>query len=102
MNYTLAKIFASECIQLICCINVLSEMRGLKLGIGGLAHVVLRKLTVGTHRTAQQSSAEGSVSERGDAALAGVWQNITFHFALEKIVGRLPRTESELFLLAQR
>src|SRR6266850_8076045 len=89
MNYTLAKVFASECIQLVCRIDVLGEMRWLELGIRGLAHVVLRKLTIGAHGAAEQSAAKRSVGERGDAAVAGVWQKIAFDFALEKIVGRL-------------
>src|SRR6266850_5567766 len=89
MNYTLAKVFASECIQLVCRIDVLGEMRGLELGIRGLAHVVLRKLAIGAHGAAQQSAAKRSVRERGNATVAGVRQNIAFDFALEKIVGRL-------------
>src|SRR5712671_314637 len=89
MNHTVAKVFASECIQLVCRSNVFGEMWGLKFGIAGLAHVVLGKLTIGAHGSAQQSTTEGSVSERGDAAVAGVRQNITFDFALKKIVGWL-------------
>src|SRR6267378_6120651 len=89
MNYTLAKIFAREGIQLVCCVDVSCEMRRLKLGIAGLTHIVLRKLTIDAHGAAQESAAQRSVSERGDAALAGVRQDITLDFALEKIVGRL-------------
>src|SRR5882762_4460814 len=89
MNYALAKIFAREGIQLVCRIDVLGEMRWLELGIRGLAHVVLRKVAIGAHGPAQQSAAKRSIRERGDAAVAGVWQNIAFDFALEKIVGRL-------------
>src|SRR5258707_11095575 len=89
MNYTLAEIFASECIQLVCGIDVLGEMRWLELGIRGLAHIVLRKMAIGAHGPAQQSAAKRSIRERGDAAVARVGQNIAFDFALEKIVGRL-------------
>src|SRR5258707_1075125 len=89
MNYTLAKVFASECIQLICRIDVLGEMRWLELWIRVLAHIVLRKLAIGAHGAAQQSAAKRSVRERGDATVAGVRQNIALDFALEKIIGRL-------------
>src|ERR1700704_6430524 len=89
MNYTFAEVFASECIQLVCGIDVLGEMRGLELGIRGLAHIVLRKLAIGAHGTAQQSAAKRSIRERGNAAVAGVRENVAFDFALEKIVGRL-------------
>src|SRR5713226_525920 len=93
MNHALAKVFASECIQLACCIEVLGEMRGLKLRVGGLAHVVAGKLTIGMHGAAQQSAAEGAVRERGDAAAESVRQNVAFYFALEEIVGRLNRVK---------
>src|SRR5712675_617332 len=89
MNYALAEVFASECIQLVCRVDVLGEMRWLELGIRGLAHIVLRKLAIGAHGAAQQSAAKRSVRKRGDATVAGVRQNIAFDFALEKIVGRL-------------
>src|SRR5712671_6461047 len=89
MNYTLAEVLASECIQLVCRIDVLGEMRGLELGIRGLAHVVLRKLAIGAHGAAQQSAAKRSIRECRDAAVAGVRQNIALDFTLEKIVGRL-------------
>src|SRR5229473_4507785 len=93
MNHALAKVFASECIQLACCIEVLGEMRGLKLRVGGLAHVVAGKLTIGMHGAAQQSAAEGAVRERGDAAAESVRQNVAFYFAFEEIVGRLNRVK---------
>src|SRR5712692_866670 len=93
MDYALAKVLASECIKLGCCIDVLDEIRGLKLGIGGLAHVILRKLTIGTHGTAQQSAAEGTVSERGETAAKSVGQNVAFDFAFEEIVRRLNRVK---------
>src|SRR6266436_6219166 len=72
MNHTLTKVFASECIQLDCCIEVLGEMRRLKLRIGRLAHVVFGKLTVGPHGATQQSAAEGSVGESGDSTAESI------------------------------
>src|SRR5438128_8294494 len=49
MNRALPEAFASEGIQPICCTKVLGEMRLLKLGIAGLAHVVFRKLATCIH-----------------------------------------------------
>src|SRR6266849_273529 len=89
MNHALTIVFARECIQLPCCIEVLGEMRGLKLRICRRAHVVLGKLTIGTHGAAQQSATERAVCERGKTAPKSVRQNIAFDFALEEIVGRL-------------
>src|SRR5260370_41866499 len=89
MNHPLAKVFASECIQLVCRIEVFGEMRLLKLGIGSLAHVVFGKLTIGTHCTAKQPAAEGAVRERSDAAAESVGQNVGFYFAFKEIVRRL-------------
>src|ERR1700687_2044944 len=93
MNHTLTKVFASEYIQLTCCIEILGEIRRLKLRIGGLAHVVFGKLTIAPHGTAQQSATEGSVSERRDAAADSVWQNVAFNFAFEEIVRGLNRVK---------
>src|SRR5712664_2009712 len=93
MNHALTKVFASKCIQLACCIKVLSEMRGLKLGVAGLAHIVVGKLTVGPHGAAQQSAAEGTVSERGDSTAESIRQNVPFDLALEEIVGWLNRVK---------
>src|SRR6267142_5689710 len=93
MNHTLTKSFASECIQLACCIEVLGEMRRLKLRIGRLAHVVFGKLTVGPHGAAQQSAAECTVSECNDSAAESIRQNVPFDLALEEIVGRLNRVK---------
>src|SRR5260370_35431690 len=89
MNHPLAKVFASECIQLVCRIEVFGEMRLLKLGIGSLAHVVFGKLTIGTHCTAKQPAAEGAVRERSDAAAESVGQTVGFYFAFKEIVRRL-------------
>src|SRR6266478_4775354 len=93
MNHALAKVFACKCIQLACCIKVLREMRGLKLGVAGLAHIVVGKLTVGPHGAAQQSAAEGTVSERGDSTAESIRQNVPFDLSLEEIVGRLNRVK---------
>src|ERR1700720_1569060 len=93
MNHTLTKVFASECIQLTGCIEILGEIRRLKLRIGSLAHVVFCKLTIAPHGTAQQSATEGSVSERGDAAADGVWQDIALNLALKEIVRWLNRVK---------
>src|SRR5216683_1559632 len=49
VNHALTIVFASECIQLACRIKVLGEMRPLKLGISGLAHVVFGKLATCVH-----------------------------------------------------
>src|SRR6266481_4604119 len=86
MNYTLAIVFACERIKLADCIKVFGKMRGLKLRICGLPHVVFCKLTIGVHGAAQQSAAEGAVSERGDAAAKSEWQNVAFYLAFEEIV----------------
>src|ERR1700687_2049276 len=89
MNDALIKVLASKSIQLACCFEVLSEMRGLKLGVGGLAHVVFGKLTVAVHGAAQQSAEQSPVSERGDSTSEGIRQNVPFDLALEEIVRRL-------------
>src|SRR5580704_12392851 len=89
MNDVLAELFASECVKLADCSKVLGEMRGLKLRICRLPHVIVGKLTIGAHGAAQQSTAEGPVRERGDAAAHSIWQNVAFYFAFEKIEGRL-------------
>src|ERR1700674_2484275 len=52
MNHALSEAFASEGIQPICCSKVLGEMRLLKLGIAGLAHVVFCKLAICVHGAA--------------------------------------------------
>src|SRR5260370_15922158 len=89
MNHALAKVFASECIQLACCIEIFGEMRRLKLWVRNLTHVAVGKLTIGTHCTTSQSAVEGAGSHRGDPVAESVWQNITCYFALEEIVRRL-------------
>src|SRR5260370_10059884 len=91
MNHALAKMLASINIEFVRGIQVLGEMRLLKLGVSGFAHVVFGKLTIDTYGTAQQSAAECAVRERGDSAPQRVWENIAFYFAFEEIVGRLNR-----------
>src|ERR1700693_2145841 len=49
MNHAFPETFASEGIQFFCCCKKLAEMRLLKLGIAGLAHIVFRKLAIGIH-----------------------------------------------------
>src|SRR5713226_119205 len=93
MNHALAKMLASINIEFVRGIQVLGEMRLLKLGVSGFAHIVFGKLTIDTHGTAQQSAAECAVRERGDSASQGVWENIAFYFAFEEIVGRLNRVQ---------
>src|SRR5437868_490272 len=89
MNHTLAKVLASICIQFARSIQVLGEMRLLKLGVAGLAHIIARKSPIRRHGATQQSSAERSISECGDAVAKRERQNIAFCFALEEIVRRL-------------
>src|SRR5690349_23839377 len=89
MNHALANVFASKRVQLACGIEVFVEMRRLKLWVSRLAHIAVGKLTIRTHGAAQQSAAQGTVSERRDPVGQSVGQNVSFYFAFEEIVGRL-------------
>src|SRR6185437_7588232 len=86
MNYTLAIVFASERIKHADCIKVFGKMRGLKLRICGLPHVVFGKLTIRAHGAAQQTAAKGAVGERGEATAKSEWYNAAFYLAFEEIV----------------
>src|SRR5260370_15612750 len=82
---------ASINIEFVRGIQVLGEMRLLKLGVSGFAHVVFGKLSIDTYGTAQQSVAECAVRERGDSAPQRGWYDFAFYFAFDAIVGRLAR-----------
>src|ERR1700736_1200081 len=93
MNHALAEVFASVGIQLACRVEVFGKVQGLKLRVRRLTHIIVGKLTSGIHGSAQQSAAEGAVSEGGDAMFVGVRQNVGFYPALKEIVGRLNRVK---------